>query len=172
MRTLNRLSISERLFIVGVAVSAVALALAFGLGGQPVWSPVFVALGALWLIGQRRDQGWVASLVLLCLIVGAVLGFWVNLPGVWLLVGAVMALAAWDLHDFARRLQDVEDDADAKVLEVHHLLRLGVVSGLGLLLGGLALAVRVSLGFGVVFALGLIAVFGLSRLVRLAVHRL
>ncbi len=158
---------TTRLFTASVAVSTGALALVFGLGGQVVWSPVFVALGALWLIGQRRTQEWVASLGLLSLTTGAVLGFWVGLPGGWLLLSTVAALVAWDLHDFAHRLQDVEHDEDARVLERRHLARLGVVSGLGLLLGWLALTIRVSLRFGVVFALGLIAVFGLSRLIRL-----
>ena len=42
----------------------------------------------------------------------------------------------------------------------------GVISVLGLLLGTLALNIRVSLNFAVIFGLGLLAVVGLSRLVR------
>ena len=83
-----------------------------------------------------------------------------------MVIGTAAALAAWDLHDFARRLQDVENASNAHALERPHLTRLGIVSGLGLLFGALALNIRIDLGFGVVFALGLVAVVGLSRLVR------
>lgn len=160
------MTLSEKLFIAGVATSAIALALAYSLGGLAVWSPVFVALGALWIVGQRRGQAWTAPLSLLGFIVGAVLGFWAGFLDGLLLLGVVMALGAWDLDDFVRRLQDVERDADVQTLERQHLLRLGIISGVGLLLGWLALNIRVTLNFAAIFALGLVAVFGLSRLVR------
>jgi len=160
------MTLSEKLFTACVTVSAVALALAFALGGQALWSPVFVAVGALWIVGQRHEKAWPATVGLLCCIAGAVLGFWLGLPGGLLLFSAAAALMAWDLHDFVRRLRDVEAAADAQTLQRFHLTRLGIVSGVGLLLGALALVIRVNLGFGVIFALGLVAVLGLSRLVK------
>jgi hypothetical protein len=88
------------------------------------------------------------------------------LTGGLLQLGAAAALVAWDLHDFTRRLQDVENMSDVQALERPHLMRLGVVSGVGLLFGALALTIRVNLSFGMVFGLSLFAVYGLSRLVR------
>jgi hypothetical protein len=160
------MSLTGRLCIASIVIAAGALALAYGLDGQGQWSPVFVALGLLWWTGQRRGERRVAAFGLLGFVVGAVIGFWMNLGGGRLLLSTVAALAAWDLGDFALRLQDVDNDEDARALEHHHLWRLAVVSGIGLLLGGLALTIRVDLRFGVVSALGLIAIFGLSRLVR------
>ena len=76
------MKLSEKLFIaVCVAFSAGTLALAFALADKCLWSPIFVALGALWIIGQRREQTWTAPLSLLSFIAGAVLGFWVGHPG-------------------------------------------------------------------------------------------
>lgn len=160
------MSLTRRLCIAAIVIASGALALAYGLDEQGQWSPVFVALGLLWGIDHWRGERKVAAFGLLGLVVGAVLGFWVGLAGRWLLLSTVAALAAWDLDDFAQRLQDVGDDEDARTLEHHHVRRLAAVSGIGLLLGALALTLRFDLRFGVVFALGLIAVFGLSRLMK------
>ena len=160
------MNLTTRSYTAVIVIAAGALAVAYSIGGQGQWSPVFIALGVLWWIGQRRGEQRVAAFGLLGFVVGAVIGFWVDLGGGRLLLSTVAALAAWDLGDFALRLQDVDNDEDVRTLEHHHLRRLAVVSSMGLLLGELALTIRVDLRFGVVSALGLIAIFGLSRLVR------
>jgi len=190
------LSPVTRIMTISTLVAAAALALGYGLNQQFVGSLIFIALGLLWLVGQRYAQTASAGLGLLGFAVGALLGTLYGVQSGWLLVGITAALVAWDLHHFIQHLRineqrapdtensaatatDTETDADtprldtrarleaeARMLEREHLRRLAIVSGLGLLLGALALTVRLTLSFGVIVVLGVVAIFALSRLIR------
>jgi len=180
-------NLSTRLLTGSTLLAAAALALGYGLNGELSnglqFALFFVALGLLWLVGQRYAIRASATLGLLGFTVGALLGAWFGVESGWLLIGVTAALVAWDLHYFVQHIRegenaDVEAQADedvqtdtppyqnARVLERAHLQRLGIVSGLGLPLGVLAMTVQLTLRFSVVLGLGLIAIFGLSRLVR------
>jgi hypothetical protein len=149
----------------GTVLAAAALAMGYGL--QEVWGGVAVAgvVGGFWLFGQWRRWGRVASVALVLMIGTATVGLWLGVGGGWALAGVVAALAAWDLDRFTQRMRMAGRAVDADVLERRHLRRLSVVSGAGLLLGVVALSVRVRLGFAAAFLLGLLAVLGLSRAV-------
>lgn len=176
------MNVSTRITTISTLVAAAALAVGYGLNGELIGILIFIALGLLWLVGQRYTIQVSAGLGLLGFTIGALLGAWYGVSTGWLLVGVTAALVAWDLHHFVQHMR-VAEPADAdnpeaniayanflsdnmRALERAHLRRLALVSGLGLLLGGLALTVRLTLGFGAVFALGLVAIFGLSRLIR------
>jgi hypothetical protein len=141
--------------------------LAFDYGMSGLWrvALLIIAFGGLWLFGQHRNWGWVASVVLVCFVAAAASGFWLGLPAGWMLAGVVVALVAWDLAHFARRLRSVERAELALELERSHLRRLIGVAGAGLLLAGAALLAQVRLSFGVAFLVALIAVLGLSQLI-------
>jgi hypothetical protein len=144
-----------------------AAALAVGYGLEEAWGGVVVAgiVGGFWLFGQWRRWGRVASVALVLLTGAAAVGLWLGVVGGWALVGVVAALVAWDLDRFTWRMRTAGCVVDADALERHHLRRLLVVGGTGLLLGVVALSVRVRLGFAAAFLLGLLAVLGLSRAV-------
>jgi hypothetical protein len=78
----------------------------------------------------------------------------------------VVALSAWDLEHFVQGMVDAGYVENVQDLERGHLRRLLIVDGLAVLLGELALRIRVEIGFGTVFVLALLAVFGLSRAIR------
>ena len=142
--------------------------LAAGFGLHDTWNRALLVLaaGALWLLGQRLGWRWVASTVLIFFVLMAILGIWLAVPGEWLLLGWVAALSAWELEHFARGMADAGCVEDAQDLEQCHLRRLLIVDGLAVLLGGLALRIKVKIGFGAAFVLALLAVFGLSRAIR------
>ena len=77
----------------------------------------------------------------------------------------LLALAAWDMGRFIRRQVLALNDAAAARMERTHLIRLGLALGGGLLLGSMALLVRISLDFGLALVVSIIAVVALSRLV-------
>lgn len=178
------MNLSTRIMTSSTLVATAALALGYGLNRQPIGVLIFIALGLLWLVGQRYALQAFAGLGMLGFTIGALLGILYGAQNGWMLVGITAALVAWDLHHFIQHIRvseqvettpedagertGVEDRADveARALERLHLQRLGIVSGLGLLLGALALTVRLTLGFGVIVALGLVAIYGLSRLVH------
>jgi hypothetical protein len=144
-----------------------ALALAAGYGPSR-WGAALViaALGLLWLVGQRRRIEWLASPLLVILTGAAMLGMWWGAPKGLMLIGAVLALAAWDVDHFTQRLTSVEYGESVRTLERSHILRLLSVTVLGLALGAIALVSQVRLGLGLVFLLGLLAILGLSQAVR------
>lgn len=196
MNLSNRASTVTRIMTISTLVATAALALGYGLNRRPIGALIFVALGLLWLVGQRYAWRAFAGLGLLGFATGALLGTLYGVQNGWLLVAITAALVAWDLHHFTQHMRDskeqtpvsersetatadAEADADtvrlntrarleteARALERAHLQRLAIVSGLGLLLGTLALTIRLTLRFGFIVALGVVAIFGLSRLIH------
>lgn len=183
MNLSTRVFTVARLMTISTLVAAATLAIGYGLHGQPIGTLIFIAFGVLWLVGQRYALRASAGLGLLGFSAGVLLGTLYGVSNGWMLVGITAALIAWDLQHFIQHMHasvhvetDPADtaredtgghiDAATRALERAHLQRLGLVSGAGLLLGGLALTIRLTLGFGVVLALGLVAIFGLSRLIH------
>ncbi|HOU14481.1 MAG TPA: hypothetical protein PKZ84_15340 [Anaerolineae bacterium] len=160
------MKLPTRILTFSTIIAAGTMAAGYGFNNQLLGALLFVALGLLWLVGQRYRQPSVAALSMLCFVVGAVLGAWYGVKSGWLLGGVTAALLAWDLSHFVAHVQDTQNIENARALERAHLQRLGIVGGLGLLLGVLALTVKLTLRFSVVIVLGLAAVFGLSRLIH------
>jgi hypothetical protein len=149
----------------GTVLAAVVLAMGYGLNG--LWGGAAVALvvGVFWLAGQWCRWEWVASVALVLLIGVAAVGQSGGVGGGWMLAGVVVALVAWDLDRFAWRMRVAGYVEGVDVLERRHLRRLLIVVGAGLLLGAIALNVKIRLGFAVAFLLAFLAVLGLSRVV-------
>jgi hypothetical protein len=142
------------------------LALALGYAGLALWGVgVAVAIGLLWLAGDWRSWDWAADVCLAGWVSLAAFGTWQALPAGWMLIGVVAALAAWDLGHFAVRLRSAGAIPPAELTRAH-LRQLAIVAAAGLLLGGIALGIRVELTFGWALLTAVLAVIGLSRLMR------
>jgi hypothetical protein len=143
--------------------------LAIGYASRDLWIWVFfiMAFGLLWLFGQKPKWNWTASFGLIFFVVAATRGIFLELPAGWLLLSVVATLSAWDLDHFVRRLKQVERIKRAFDLERHHLKRLMIIAGLGLLLGGVPIVVNVKLKFGWMLFLGMVLILSLSRLIDL-----
>jgi hypothetical protein len=96
----------------------------------------------------------------------AAFGAWQGLPAAWMLAGVVAALAAWDLDHFDQRLRGAGLIPRRAELLRAHLRQLALAAGAGLLLGGIALGVRLELTFGWVVLIGALAIVGVSGLIR------
>src|SRR4051812_22641975 len=152
-----------RLLCAGLAT----LALAFGYANQALWGVgSAVAIGLLWQIGDWRGWNWAADVCLAGWVALAAFGAWQELTAGWMLIGVVAALGAWDLAHFATRLRDAGTRPPPTDLARAHLRQLAVVAAAGLLLGGIALGIRVELAFGWAILAGALAIIGLSRLLR------
>jgi hypothetical protein len=162
---------SEKALLASIGLSAGALALGYGLGGQWPGVVLAVSLGGLWWLNVKSSRDWLASALLLVVVALAAAGLWLDLDAGWLLAGLVGALCAWDLDHWVRQLRGVEWDepsaARRLALEKEHLRRLAAVAGVGLVLGLLALVVHVRLSFFLAVLLGLLIAWGLSRAVTI-----
>jgi hypothetical protein len=156
------MSLTAKLVPVSIGLSAGAFALGSALGGLWFVAPPILVLGVAWLAGQTRGWPWIASLGLAFSTVAAAAGLLVGLGAGWMLAGLVAALAAWDLHHFSHALESTPRVDGGGSLERRHLMRLLIAVGLGALLAVVALGIDVTLSFGFVLLLGLVAILGLS----------
>ena len=156
----------KRNALLAIGVAALLLALAYAIAGRWIGTLAAVLVGAAWLAGVWRELPSVSDVALVGAIVVAAAGPPQGAPALPLLLGVVAALVAWDLARFAARLRAAEV-ADAPALERAHLRYVGSVAGVGLVLGGLALVVRVAIGFGWVILFGVVAIVALGQLVRM-----
>ena len=152
--------------IAGTCAGVATLALAISYAGQALWAGagLSAAIGLLWLAGQWRGANWVADACLAGWVGLAAVGAWQGLAGGWMLLSVVAALAAWDLAHFAERLRGAGHVASRAELTRAHLTRLAIVAGIGFLLGGIALGVRLELTFGWALLVAALAIYSLSRL--------
>lgn len=147
------------------ALGAGALSAGSGLAGRWPWLLVPGGLGLLWLGGLRRGWLWVAPLGLAGFALVAAAGLLQALGAGWMVVGLVAALCAWDLHYLAHSLRDLEPEGAHRALERRHVHRLLAVAGLSLILAAVALTVEIKLTFFLALLLGLLAAWGLGRVV-------
>lgn len=124
------------------------------------------ALTGLWLVDYGRRWGKLSALAFPCFVVAAAAGVNLTWGAGWAPAGLVVALAAWDLDRFAGRLRVVDVTDETADLKRRHLVRLLLVSVLGLVLAWIALGIRIELSFALILLLGFLAVIGLSVAVR------
>jgi hypothetical protein len=152
-------------FLISLGVSLICMSAAFlSLGG---WSQTAIGLfmGMLWGVltwKGLRTYSFVFYGLLALLVFGAAS----NLPAAWLLGSLVPLLAAWDLSEFMAHLASFEPSQVGPWVIRHHLSRLLAVSGVGFALGGVALVIRVRLGFEAALLIGVLVFLGLAGMVR------
>ena len=156
---------AAKLLLISTIIAIGALALGYGLVGLWTGAAFIMALGFLWLIGQRRGWGWMASAGLVFFVSAAAFGLWLGAGTGWMLIGVAAALSAWDLDYFTQRLSGVGRVGRTHNLEHRHLQRLLIVDILGLVLAIVALGIQVEFGLVTAMLLGLLTVLGLSRMV-------
>lgn len=152
--------------ILSILLGTASLAMGYRQGGASNYSVWFLVLAVLWLAAHFRKYHWFSSVALLIMVVAAAYGVWREFQTVWMLLGAVGGLLAWDLSDFARRLSYAAPMDDTRDLERRHLERVGIVAALGIGLALLSVYIHINrLAFEVAVGLLLLAVLGLTRLV-------
>lgn len=151
--------------LTAISIGLATLILASGYAISLRWFEVIIIalIGLLWLTGRQCGWAWTVSLGFMLFVGAAAFGIWLELPSALMLCGTVATLAAWDLDGFSARLQRAKRIEGQQQLQRSHLWRLLIVSALGLLLGGVALGVRVEFGFWSALLLGILAILGLSR---------
>jgi len=156
----------DRLAYLAVAAAGAALSIGTVISDRPVLAALSALVSLMWLASRRRDWRGVATFAFSGSIGLAAMGMLVGALAPAMLIGVAAALAAWDLGHFFDRTRNVARIDDREAFFAAHLRRLGVVMGLGLPLGLLALGIRVQIDFGWALALGALAVFGLTQALR------
>jgi hypothetical protein len=155
-----------------VAAAVIALAAGYTWGGTPASWLAFVAVGTAWVAANASsDWRWVDTLAWIAFTAAAAVGLNIQLPAALMLVGAVMALAAWDLGRLSRRLRSIQYAADAQSLTRNHIITLSFTILGASLVTALALTFRADLGFIPIFALAALALLAFNGAIRVLRQR-
>lgn len=156
---------ARRLAIASLAASAAALTLGFVSGETEILILPLGILAAIGLIGEARGSGWTPTLWFL----GQTSLCALARPSpIWALISISTALAYWDLSAFHRRMVKAGHTPMPGLLLRRHLLFLSVALGVGAVLGFAALRAKIASSFAGALLFGLVALAGLSQLLRRA----
>jgi hypothetical protein len=156
--------------VVWLALVAGLSILALGFSQRVHWALALLplALGMFWWLGARFDHHWLVAVVMLAYSLAAAGVFLGGFSPVWLALGLIAMLVAWDLQFFSWRLMTAgRVDGEAQII-ARHLRRLAGVSGAGFLLSLAAIFLRFRLAFEVSLLLGALAILGLRQGIHLA----
>lgn len=156
------MKVTSKLLTFSILLAAGTLGLGYALAGLWLGIVLIIMLGILWLRELKQKRDWPASGFLVCFVGLAVGGIHINAGAGWMLLGLIATLSAWDLHHFFLRLAFVQESEVMKKLEHAHLRRLLIVNCLGLGLAGVALTLKIEIGFGAALLLTAIAIVCLS----------
>ncbi len=150
---------------VALIVGAGSLARGYFAGGHDASAYWILGLGVFWLVGEVRRWRWSASLGFLSFVATAGYGLWIDLSAGWMLAGAVGALVVWDLSDFHFRVQEAAPEDEVAGMARRHLLRLAIVTGIGLALSLFGMFFRLQFSFEWAAFLAILSALGVAYLV-------
>jgi len=152
----------QRLRLACIVLAAGGLALAYALHDLWRWSWLPLALSLGWWFAQSRWRH-AAALGMAGLFLCAACGLWLDVTPLPMLLATGLALAAWDLDAFQRRLHTTAPDPALQSLIRRHVQRLALVVVAGIGPAAVAMAITLRLDFWVVFGLALLLAIILSR---------
>jgi hypothetical protein len=150
-------------YFICLVISAICLLLGYlPAGGLQVLAALTV-MAVFGFFTRRSTYQWPTFAILTAYLLIAAGGLLAGLSPYLLIIGSVAALCAWDLALFDQSLVGDQHQILASVLEKKHLQSLGLVALLGLILVIAGLQIRLTLPFGVIVLIVLLALFGLER---------
>jgi len=156
---------ARRLALASLTASTAALGLGFVIGNTEILILPLAISTSLALIGEARTSSWSPTLWFLA---QAGLCALARSGEVWELISISGALAYWDLSAFHHRMRNAGHIDDPRSMLQRHLLYLLASMAVGFGLGIASVIVRIDGDFGGALLLGIIALAGLSQLLRRA----
>ena len=129
-------------------------------------SLAILILAGLWLLAAFRSWTWVPTLIFVFHVLIAGLGFYLSVGAPWLLLGMLSALFTWDIHNLDVRYNKAGVVINQSRITLHHLRRLLLIEGIGMLLVLITFSFQLELEFGWLIGLGLIVAIGLSYVIN------
>ncbi len=125
--------------VVGIIIAAGSFTLGYWQAGWETLARWLIVFGIFWLISIWRKWRWFSPLALLFSLFLAVLGIWYDLHPGWMFNGAAFGLIAYDMTEFRSNLRAMPVREDIPGRSRRRVLRLSIMTGLGLSLVSLFL---------------------------------
>ena len=132
-----------------------------------IWMAFMLVWMILWGLSQLLDNSYTPGIFFLVFVVICLVGTILGLRIIFLFLGMLAALNAWDTDRFYRRWKGALGREANKNLERRHLFRLLWVDGVAISVTILGLTIKTQLSFGLMLLVVVIALISLSQLVRL-----
>lgn len=162
--------ITRALTITCILASLACLLGGFAAAGYWMAAPVAVAPALIMLLARKFPSSWLPTTSLILSTCLAAVGILSGARPFLLALGAITALASWDLALLENSLEAGQPQ-HAGLFENRHLKSLGLAIGLGLVVVGAGSAIHFSLPFGVLVLLVIFILICLDRLVDAQVHQ-
>ena len=143
-----------------------SLAFGYHLAGFPLFARWIIYFGILWLIAVWQRWRWFAYIGIAFNLLAAALGLWLlNFSPGWMFAGAIGGLLTFDLTLFWNRIRFIDSDDERRGLESRHLVRISILTILGMTFASLAMFIKRQFTFewGMVWIV--ILVFGFIPLI-------
>ena len=149
-----------------IALGTGSLAWGYAQIGLPQFARWILLFGALWLVAAWQRWRWFATVGLIFNLLAAALGLWfLNFPPGWMFAGAIGGLLAWDLTYFLYRQRFAASDAERRLVEGRHFVRLSGLALLGFVLASWAMIVKLQFNFEWAMLFAIVAALGIAQLV-------
>ncbi|MCP4356551.1 MAG: hypothetical protein GY796_00840 [Chloroflexi bacterium] len=145
-----------------ILMANLLLAVGFVVNGRIEGLIVILPLAAFWLAGEWRGWRWAGSMGLFLYALAAMGAIWLNVAPILAILGLVTAVAAWDMSNFNRLLNSMNQIYQEDLLNQQYRRRLISVAALGAVSAILATTVQISFSFAAALFLGLVAIVGFS----------
>ena len=146
-----------------IILSGLALFIGFILIEATPFAIVAAAIAIVWLVGLQLEWHWVSPLAFVLFWGLIVLGSFVKVGVIWLGIGMVSALAAWQFAQFTLRTANYIASDKLNITAARQLIRVLWVAAASIVLIGFTLGTQFELTFGWAMVLALVAFAGLSR---------
>ena len=106
----NRISLSQKVLILTLIMTAGALGVCFALDRLWTWTFLILIAAVIQGLNQRINRRWIANGCLLFFTLAAGRGLFLDVPPWLMLIVVLTALNAWDLDFFQARLKKGQAD--------------------------------------------------------------
>lgn len=158
------MKITKIIRVIFLLLAAAFLAYAFWSDGQRIAAGITLIWLLFWGFSLNAVQDYAPSVFFTVYGGACLIGSLMGLQVIFVLVGFIAALSAWDIDRFILRWRSNKMDS---AIEKSHLLRLLAVDVVGFLLVVIGLSYRIQLSFMVMLLIGAAAVISLNWFIGL-----
>jgi hypothetical protein len=149
-------------FFVCLIVSALCLAVGYGIVGQWIGTVVAIMVGLTWLLARKYPATWLPFICLVASVSLAVVGRLTGSPPLLMICGSGVALAAWDLIILNAALGNNSPGEQTRQYENRHLQSLVLVLGSALFVSFLGRFLNLHIPSIALMLLIVLALWGLN----------